>query len=284
MFVFKLIQGIDLYFSIVNGQIQLIDNKQQIISHLKTKYSFNPREEQPFALSVHQKSICKSEISEVNYQIPEEQFTNVHFCYGKTYFTVLDMIFVVTDNLNIKIVNQLPNYGQYYGLFQKLSHQGGNMFTINNKLYIHNNSTRLYQLKANNKLKCICRKHKNAFYYQFCDKVYAITMHDVYVVKNNLKLIRKACAISKQQWRQMVFQQSSHITMKHKAFTMYQICQQQKQYKQTKMIKILKFSKVRFQLQVLQVCNLITGYFTQCLVRILSNQKHTILIILIKIV
>ncbi|CAL6044451.1 Hypothetical_protein [Hexamita inflata] len=190
MFVFKLIQGINMYFSIVNGQIELIDNKQQIISKLKTKYSFNPGEEQPFALSVHQKNVFKSEISETYYQIPEEQFTNMHYCHGKTYFTVLDMIFVVTNDLNIEIVNQLPNYGQYYGLFQKLSHQGGNMFTINKKLYVHNNSTRLYQIKANNKLKCISRKHKNTFYYQFCDKVYAITMHDVYMVKNNLKLIR----------------------------------------------------------------------------------------------
>ncbi|CAL5999304.1 Hypothetical_protein [Hexamita inflata] len=190
MFIFKPINGIELYYSVVNGQIELINKQEQVISNIKTKYSFNPGEEQSFPYFVHQKKVFQSEISNTDYKIPEEQFTNVHFCNGKTYFNVLDMIFVVKKDLSIQVVSQLPNYGLHYGGFQKLSHQGGNMFTMNNKLYVHNNSKKLYQVKANHKLKCIRSNHKNIFYYQFCDKVYAITMHDIYLVMNNLKFVR----------------------------------------------------------------------------------------------
>ncbi|CAL6075840.1 Hypothetical_protein [Hexamita inflata] len=188
MFVFKPINELDLYFSTVNGQTEIINKQQQVIKQIKTEFSFNPGEGQQFVYLINQKTL-KSEIHFTKYNTPGEQFSNVHFCYGKTYFNVLDTIFAVKSDLNIEIVNQLPKYGQHYRGFQKLNHQGGNMFTMNDKLYVHNNSKKLYQLKANHKLKCVSSNHKNTFYYQFCDKVYALTIHDVYLVKDNLSLV-----------------------------------------------------------------------------------------------
>ncbi|CAL6003968.1 Hypothetical_protein [Hexamita inflata] len=59
---------------------------------------------------------------------------------------------------------------------------------MNNKLYCHNKSSKLFEIKPNERIKCVNRKHYNISYYQYGNYVYATDEQKICYVKSNLKL------------------------------------------------------------------------------------------------
>ncbi|CAL5980099.1 Hypothetical_protein [Hexamita inflata] len=59
---------------------------------------------------------------------------------------------------------------------------------MNNKLYCHNKSSKLFEIKPNGRIKCVNRKHYNISYYQYGNYVYATDELKIYQVKSNLQL------------------------------------------------------------------------------------------------
>ncbi|CAL5999232.1 Conserved_hypothetical protein [Hexamita inflata] len=196
MFVFKPINSLDLYFSINNGNVEIINRNFECLHQHPIKYQFTPRQSESFCSRIYQNSLFKGAISETSYLVPPSSLTNVVFCQNKIYFCVLDQIFVVNEDLSVDLVQYITEFGQYrrgyvredFGLLARYG-VGGQIFTMNNKIYVHNQSSKLFQLKQNNKLKCVKRKHFNVFYYQFCDMVYAVNNSNISIVNQQLKFI-----------------------------------------------------------------------------------------------
>ncbi|CAL6015395.1 Conserved_hypothetical protein [Hexamita inflata] len=105
---------------------------------------------------------------------------------SKQYILIFDFLFIL-NGLDLKLVAQIPDFAYYKNLDINLN-QSAQLFTLNNKLYVHNCANKLFEVKNNNKLKCVNKKHQNYFYAQFCDKLFALRFDQIYEVKNNFQL------------------------------------------------------------------------------------------------
>ncbi|CAL5999176.1 Conserved_hypothetical protein [Hexamita inflata] len=213
MFFFKP-SSMDLFFSMNSGQIQLTNTSYADIHSQQSKYQFQPGQKEKFCATLTSKSLVSSLVNETEFQIPPSYFSNVFICKQKVYFNVLDFVFVLKDNFEIQMVNQVPNFGRHVNksidTYKKLDLTGGHMFTLNDKLYIHNNSNKLFQVRWKS-LRCVNRKHFNTHYYQFCDKVYAVGQFNIFKVESNLKLVE----IENVAYPRIIFAQGGVLVLIH---------------------------------------------------------------------
>ncbi|CAL6014724.1 Hypothetical_protein [Hexamita inflata] len=221
MFFFKP-SNMDLFFSMNSGQIQFTNTGYANIHSQQSKYQFQPGQKEKFCATLTSKSLISSLVNETEFSIPPSYFSNVFICKQKVYFNVLDFVFVLQDNFEIQMVNQVPNFGKYVNVsideYKKLDFTGGHMFTLNDKLYIHNNSSKLFQVRGKS-LRCVNRKHFNMHYYQFCDKVYAVGQYNIFKVENNLKLVE----IENVAYPRIVFAQGGVLVLIHYYYNSYAV-------------------------------------------------------------
>ncbi|CAL5999210.1 Conserved_hypothetical protein [Hexamita inflata] len=190
MFIFKPINTLDLYFSINNGNVEMIDRNYNNLYKHPIKFKFTPRQAESFCFCIQHYSLYKGAISDTSYQVPPTQFTSIRYCKNKIYFSVLDHLFVINEDFSVDLVQYIKEFGKgSSGVYTTIDYGGGQMFTMNNKLYVHNQSSKLFELKRNNQLKCINNKLRNKFYCQFCDMVYAVDNSGVFLVNHELQLI-----------------------------------------------------------------------------------------------
>ncbi|CAL6029793.1 Hypothetical_protein [Hexamita inflata] len=213
MFFFKP-SSMDLFFSMNSGQIQFTNTSYSNIYSKQSKYQFQPGQKEKFCATLTSKSLVSSIVNETEFQIPPSYFSNVFICKQKVFFNVLDFVFVLKDNFEIQMVSQVPNFGKYVNVsideYKKLDLTGGHMFTLNDKLYIHNNSNKLFQVRGKS-LRCVNRKHFNTHYYQFCDKVYAVGQFNIFKVESNLKLVE----IENVAYPRIIFAQGGVLVLIH---------------------------------------------------------------------
>ncbi|CAL6106994.1 Hypothetical_protein [Hexamita inflata] len=120
-------------------------------------------------------------------KIPHTEFSQPVVCYEKIFLNIFDFIFTIQD-FQLKYFTQLPKYAYYVIQGARFDNCGGQMFSMNNKLYCHNKSSKLFEINRNGKLKCVNRKHYNKSYYQYGNIVYAIDERKIYLIKSDLQL------------------------------------------------------------------------------------------------
>ncbi|CAL6015808.1 Conserved_hypothetical protein [Hexamita inflata] len=190
IFLFKPCYNIDLYITVNDNKIKIINKDLVILSARQIKHQFSSGQTEKILYNVDYPKKCskiyQANLVYSNYTVPPGYATNVCVFRNEVYFTCFEFVFRIR-NLNVELVAQLPNFGYYLKRHRKYEFLGGLLFTINDKLYVHNAYKNLFEIK-NNKLRCLSRKHFETFYYQFCDKVVAITPTDIFTVSSNLKL------------------------------------------------------------------------------------------------
>ncbi|CAL6014696.1 Conserved_hypothetical protein [Hexamita inflata] len=185
MCVFKPVKSLDLFFSINNGNIEILNKDLDCLYQQPIKYKFSPGQVESYCYSLEQKQIFKAKINEITYQVP--QHINLCICREIIYFSVLDLIFTISDNFDVQLVLQIPDYGRNRTGEQIQVLKGNQLMSLQNKLYISNNTQKLYEITKNNKLRCLTRKNKEFFYPHFCDQVYAVNQYCVYKYTNDLQ-------------------------------------------------------------------------------------------------
>ncbi|CAL6005790.1 Conserved_hypothetical protein [Hexamita inflata] len=185
LFLFKPC-NIDLYITVNDNEIKIINTDLVILGARQIKYQFSSGQNVNILYKLDYSEIFKVNLLYSNYVVPPGYATNVCIYHNEVYFTCFEFVFRIR-NLNVELVAQLPNFGQYFKKHNKQDLTGGLLFTINDKLYVHNIHNKLFEIR-NDKLKCVNRKHFDTFYYQFCDIVVAITPTDIFTVSSDLKL------------------------------------------------------------------------------------------------
>ncbi|CAL6001757.1 Hypothetical_protein [Hexamita inflata] len=201
MFVFKPVHYLDLYVGVLNSHLYVFNKERRCLKVCKIKYNFEQWLQDEFYSSIYFSNLYKPNVNNRKVTLNDTFQTNIVEFQGKHYFTVFDFVFCY-NGLTVSHVAQIPRYQYFFRCkrSQIPKHAGeprkhldlmnfpsGTMFTIHNKLYVHNHSKQLYQLR-NSKFNCVNRDHVFKSYYQFCDKVYCIDFNHLYVVQNNLKL------------------------------------------------------------------------------------------------
>ncbi|CAL6046399.1 Hypothetical_protein [Hexamita inflata] len=120
--------------------------------------------------------------------LPKSEFSKPCVCYDKIFLNIFDFIFIIED-LQLKYFVQLPKYLYIVqsDILTKESY-GGQMFSLDQKLYCHNKSNQLFEIKPDGKLKCVNPQHYNISYYQYGGKVYATDQYQIYMVMSDLQL------------------------------------------------------------------------------------------------
>ncbi|CAL6107104.1 Hypothetical_protein [Hexamita inflata] len=201
MFVFKPVHYLDLYIGVLNSHLYVFNKQLVCLKVCRINYNFEQWLQDEFYSSIFFSNLYKPNVHNRKVTLNDTFQTNVIAFQGKHYFTVFDFLFCY-DGFTVSHVAQIPRY-QYFFRCRKsqipkhigeprkhldiMDFPSGTMFTINNKLYVHNHSKQLYELRRN-KFKCVNRDHMFKSYYQFCDKVYCVDFNHLYVVQNNLKL------------------------------------------------------------------------------------------------
>ncbi|CAL5973189.1 Hypothetical_protein [Hexamita inflata] len=187
MFSFKPIASLNMHLSLSNGFISLINQEKIIMNSKQLQYKFTQGQVENFLYYISLKRIFKFVASNSAQKIPQNYTLNIVYHKGNYYFLMFDFLFIL-HNLDLQLITQLPDYAYFRNLGNNLN-QSAQLFTLNNKLYVHNCSNKLFEVKNNNKLKCVNRKHQNYFYAQFCDKVFALTFNQIFQIKNDLELV-----------------------------------------------------------------------------------------------
>ncbi|CAL6052059.1 Conserved_hypothetical protein [Hexamita inflata] len=186
IFLFKPCNNIDWYITVHDNEIKIINKDLVILCTRQIRYQFSSGQTENILYKLDYPKIFKANLVYSNYAVPPGYVTNVCIYHNKVYFTCFEFVFRIR-NSNVELVAQLPNFGYYLKKHQKYDFPGGLLFTINDKLYVHNVYRNLFEIQ-NNMLKSVSRKHFETFYYQFCDKVVAITPTDIFTVSSDLKL------------------------------------------------------------------------------------------------
>ncbi|CAL6051617.1 Hypothetical_protein [Hexamita inflata] len=201
MFVFKPVHYLDLYIGVLNSHLYVFNKERMCLKVCTINYNFELLLNDRFYSNTAFNNLYKPNVHNRKVTLNDTFQTNVIAFQGKHYFTVFDFVFCY-DGFTVSHVAQIPRY-QYFFRCRKsqipkhigeprkhldiMNFPSGTMFTINNKLYVHNHSKQLYELRGN-KFKCVNRDHVFKSYYQFCDKVYCIDFNHLYAVQQNLKL------------------------------------------------------------------------------------------------
>ncbi|CAL6004012.1 Conserved_hypothetical protein [Hexamita inflata] len=185
IFKFKPVHYIGIEMQITQTKIQLASNDIILYSQ-PVPYNFQSKYFSTFCNNIDDSRFMQAKVVEKELKIPRAQFNQPVVCYGKIFLNIFDYIFTIED-FQLKYFAQMPKYAYY--IKQGVTYDGcGQMFTMNSKLYCHNQSSKLFEVQKNGKLKCVNRKHFNIQYYQYGDKVYATDERKIYLVKSNLQL------------------------------------------------------------------------------------------------
>ncbi|CAL6052207.1 Hypothetical_protein [Hexamita inflata] len=202
MFVCKPVHYIDLYLGVLNSYLYVFNEQKVCLNIQQLIYNFELGLTEKFFSYTHSIiNLYRPELHTRSVTLNDTYQTNVVHFKGKFYFTVFNFVFCY-ENLTVKQVAIIPKYQNYFRCKKKQvpRHSGeprkhlnimkfpsGTMFTMNNKLYVHNHSNELYELIGNT-FKCVDNDHVFKSYYQFCDKVYCVDFNHLYAVQQNLKL------------------------------------------------------------------------------------------------
>ncbi|CAL6050013.1 Hypothetical_protein [Hexamita inflata] len=209
MFVFKPMPGLDLFLSIQDGKLSIMDKNLNNLASKQIQFTFTPGEQQKFCYLIYYDKLFKSEVSECTRFVPPGYLNTPLFLNGRVFFNVFDFVFELLPSMEVRLLQQLPAFFKYHRRSKNLDLHAGQMFSINKQLYLQNNSTKLFTL--NERLKCVDHKHSNTHYYQFCDKVYAITDLGIFRVSSTLQLI----LIQRTNRVQVVFSSGGLLVLKN---------------------------------------------------------------------
>ncbi|CAL6079759.1 Hypothetical_protein [Hexamita inflata] len=212
VFTVKPFSSINLYLSLNDGYLNLITQDQTYINSLKVKHTFKAGDYQNFCSYLYYINFPKSLkyiIYETKLQIPSAYINNVVFNQNRVYFCVLDMIFELKCNLEIHLVAQLPQFYRYNSV-QTNTNSSGQMFVLDNIVYVHNNCSKLFKLNGN-RLECVDDQHFNNCYYQFYNKVFAVNNAGIHKVNRNFSFVRLQ-AVAKVK---IIFASGGTIVMKN---------------------------------------------------------------------
>ncbi|CAL6090596.1 Conserved_hypothetical protein [Hexamita inflata] len=189
MFLHKPNSQLDLFIGISNGQFVLLNSQIECINNKSISYYFEPGQEENFCQQVNF-IFLKGTVNEITSKIPIGYQNNVCYYDRKVYFQVSDQIFVVRD-LNVELVGQIPDYGFQTSVYYGIPFPS-QIFTINDKLYVHNAAGKLYQVNTQRKKFQIVRGANKDIYnmqfFQFCDTVIALNYSYIYQVLNSSEL------------------------------------------------------------------------------------------------
>ncbi|CAL6023355.1 Conserved_hypothetical protein [Hexamita inflata] len=187
LFVTK-INSFNIYLAFYTSSICLLDQTQKCINKISINTNFQSNIQQKFLYCVQFRKWFESLESYKSCKI-NRGFLNHPVIYnGLIYFTYFDNLYS-SDGLTVNLVQQIPNYQYGFRHNNNDRFPGGELFTLNNKLFLQNHSRQLYQLHQN-KLHQVSYNHKNKFYYQFCDKVYCLHNNCIYQVQNKVKSLK----------------------------------------------------------------------------------------------
>ncbi|CAL6023209.1 Hypothetical_protein [Hexamita inflata] len=169
MFTHKPVHYLGFFISVENSTLYLHDADLKIIKEYKIQYNFLQKSEKYLCVNVFFKYLFVRKYRGVFITLPPPYYTNGLFFKGKFYFTAFQYLYVIQDTKVERIL--VPNY--FHSIGVRLNYPPGQLFTLNGKLFIHNQSKQLFEVRRN-KLKCVDQEHVNKYYYQFADRVYCV--------------------------------------------------------------------------------------------------------------
>ncbi|CAL6015412.1 Hypothetical_protein [Hexamita inflata] len=171
-----------MHLSIANGYISLLNQELMLMNSKQLQYKFTKGQIENFLYYISLKRF-KFVAQNSALKIPQNCTLNIIQHNGNYYILIFDFIFILSSNLDLQLISQIPDFA-YFRNFGTNLNQSAQLFTLNSKLYVHNCSSKLFEVKNNNKLKCVNRKLLNYFHAQFCDKVFALTFNQIFQVNN----------------------------------------------------------------------------------------------------
>ncbi|CAL6101883.1 Conserved_hypothetical protein [Hexamita inflata] len=151
----------------------------ECVNSKSISYQFQPGQEEKFCQQINF-NYLKGSVYEIASKIPVGYQNNVCYFQGQIYFQVFDQVFIICD-ADIQLVCQIPDYALLTSVYYGLPFPS-QLFTLNNKLFVHNASRKLYEINTeNNSLK----KGRTEFFmqfFQFCDIVVALNNSYIYRV------------------------------------------------------------------------------------------------------
>ncbi|CAL5978898.1 Hypothetical_protein [Hexamita inflata] len=185
LFDLKPVSYLDLQLQITRSRVQLVF-EDTVLHSQHVPFNFQGSYFNTFCHKINDSRFMQAKVVEKQLIFQKYEFNQPIICFGHTFLTIFDFVFTISD-YKLKYFAQLPKYA--YNVKQEAKYQsGGQMFSMNNKLYCHNKSSKLFEIKPNGRIKCVNRKHYKISYYQYGNYVYATDELKIYQVKSNLKL------------------------------------------------------------------------------------------------
>ncbi|CAL5985137.1 Hypothetical_protein [Hexamita inflata] len=197
MFMFKPIPTLDVFVAFKDGKIILMNKDLRVMNCQCIDYNINASQKLEFCQYVHFNNYFKEFCFDASYaknffkldvfltHISPTGYLN-NFCMfnGQIYLVIFDYIFVLNQQ-NLDLICIIP----YFRLNSSLKNNQSQLFSFNNKLYVHTAASKLYLLN-NNQLKPMKPRHYNTTYFQFCDKLFCLNMNQLFkVVDEDFDLI-----------------------------------------------------------------------------------------------
>ncbi|CAL6052205.1 Conserved_hypothetical protein [Hexamita inflata] len=182
----KPVHYLNCQVAIQNQSVMLLDSNNKLLSVAKSEFNIKLGHQREFFYDLYFTKLFKPVIQYKKLKIQNSLMNNSVLFQNKIYFTVYDHLFYCDKTQIIKVA-QIPNYQHRFKQSWNLVNPGGDLFTIQDELYVHNHSKGLYKLNGQ-KLQLVDNKHFNKYYYQFCDKVYCFNQKYIYAVGKNLKM------------------------------------------------------------------------------------------------
>ncbi|CAL6025144.1 Hypothetical_protein [Hexamita inflata] len=175
-----------LNIKITRTEVLLVTEDDVILHSQPVPFNFQGSYFNSFCYKINDSHFMQAKVVEKQLTVQLE-FNQPIVCYGQTFLSIFDFVFTIQD-YKLKYFTQLPRYAYNVKWEAKYQSSGAQMFSMNNKLYCHNKSSKLFEIKPNGRIKCVNRKHYNISYYQYGNYVYATDELKIYQVKSNLKL------------------------------------------------------------------------------------------------
>ncbi|CAL6107107.1 Conserved_hypothetical protein [Hexamita inflata] len=182
----KPVHYLNCQVAVQNQSVMLLDSNNKLLSVAKSEFNIKPGQQREFYYDLYFTKLFKPVIQYNKLRLQNSLMNNSVLFQNKIYFTVFDHLFYCDKTQIVKIA-QIPNYQHRFKQSWNLANPGGDLFTIQDELYVHNHSNGLYKLNGQ-KLQLVDNKHFNKYYYQFCDKVYCFNQKYIYAVGKNLKM------------------------------------------------------------------------------------------------
>ncbi|CAL6035293.1 Hypothetical_protein [Hexamita inflata] len=179
MFPFKPFPSIDVYISVASGYLILTNSELVCMCRQRLKYCFSPGQTEQFCYYLSFEKY-KYVVQETSLTLQPGWTQNICTYNNKQYIVIFDFIFILS-NFDLLLVAKIPDYGLCKSQPTNLNFSA-QIFTFNNNLYVHNNSSKLFQV-TQNKFKCVNTNQNNVFYAQFCDLVFVFQFNKIQKLK-----------------------------------------------------------------------------------------------------